>query len=284
MTCMILVVAEQQDGVLNRASWEAIAAAQADGRTGQGRRAWARASARVAARARGGRRRRGHRARARRAWRRTPPTASSRRSPRSFGASRRAHVVFPHTYQTRDFAPALAARLDRALVTDCIGRQAAADARAVHAADVPGQGPRRRRARRAGAASRDVPGRRVPRRRGARRARGPRRSATRRGRRSTRRRSARSPRRRSARPKQAVDLVAGRAHRRGRPRHQGPGAHRARSSDWPRRSAPSSPRRGRSATPAGCRWSARSAARARPWRRSCTSRSASPARSSTSSA
>ncbi|HXH07833.1 MAG TPA: electron transfer flavoprotein subunit alpha/FixB family protein [Vicinamibacterales bacterium] len=29
-------------------------------------------------------------------------------------------VLLPHTYQTRDFAPALAARLDRALVTDCI--------------------------------------------------------------------------------------------------------------------------------------------------------------------
>ena len=48
--------------------------------------------------------------------------------------------------------------------------------------------------------------------------------------------------------------------------------------------APSSPRRGRSATTAGCRWSARSAARARPWRRSSTSRSASPAPSSTWSA
>jgi electron transfer flavoprotein alpha subunit len=30
-------------------------------------------------------------------------------------------VLFPHTYQTRDFAPALAARLDRPLVTDCVG-------------------------------------------------------------------------------------------------------------------------------------------------------------------
>jgi electron transfer flavoprotein alpha subunit len=31
-----------------------------------------------------------------------------------------AHVVLAHTYQTRDFAPMLAARLDRALVTDVI--------------------------------------------------------------------------------------------------------------------------------------------------------------------
>jgi electron transfer flavoprotein alpha subunit len=31
------------------------------------------------------------------------------------------YVVLPHTYRTRDFAPKLAARLDRALITDCIG-------------------------------------------------------------------------------------------------------------------------------------------------------------------
>jgi electron transfer flavoprotein alpha subunit len=30
-------------------------------------------------------------------------------------------VFLPHTYQTRDFAPKLAARVDRALVTDCVG-------------------------------------------------------------------------------------------------------------------------------------------------------------------
>jgi electron transfer flavoprotein alpha subunit len=33
-------------------------------------------------------------------------------------------VVFSHTYQTRDYAPRLAARLDRALVTDCTGAKA----------------------------------------------------------------------------------------------------------------------------------------------------------------
>src|SRR6187401_3695761 len=30
-------------------------------------------------------------------------------------------VMLPHTYQTRDFSPMLATRLDRALVTDVIG-------------------------------------------------------------------------------------------------------------------------------------------------------------------
>ena len=33
------------------------------------------------------------------------------------------HVLLPHTYQTRDFAPRLAARLGRALATDCIGAE-----------------------------------------------------------------------------------------------------------------------------------------------------------------
>jgi electron transfer flavoprotein alpha subunit len=31
------------------------------------------------------------------------------------------HVVLAHTYRTRDFAPKLAARMDRALITDCVG-------------------------------------------------------------------------------------------------------------------------------------------------------------------
>lgn len=31
------------------------------------------------------------------------------------------YVLLPHTYQTRDFAPKLAARLDRSLITDCTG-------------------------------------------------------------------------------------------------------------------------------------------------------------------
>ena len=39
-------------------------------------------------------------------------------------------VLFPHTYQTRDFAPALAARLGRSLITDCIGRAGGTGGRA----------------------------------------------------------------------------------------------------------------------------------------------------------
>jgi electron transfer flavoprotein alpha subunit len=38
-----------------------------------------------------------------------------------------AHVLLPHTYQTRDFAPKLAARLDRALITDVTGVKAGSE-------------------------------------------------------------------------------------------------------------------------------------------------------------
>ena len=38
-------------------------------------------------------------------------------------------VVLPHTYQTRDFAPKLAARLDRALITDVTAVKTAAASR-----------------------------------------------------------------------------------------------------------------------------------------------------------
>ena len=38
-------------------------------------------------------------------------------------------VLFPHTYQTRDYAPALAARLGRVLIPDCIGSKVRDDKR-----------------------------------------------------------------------------------------------------------------------------------------------------------
>ena len=59
------------------------------------------------------------------------------------------YVVFPHTYQTRDFVPALAATIDRALVTDVIGDQERQRRGRVCAADVPGQADGRRRRRKA---------------------------------------------------------------------------------------------------------------------------------------
>ena len=70
-------------------------------------------------------------------------------------------VLLPHTYQTRDFAPKLAARLDRALITDVTGHQARRRRHGVRAADVSGQADRRRRAagarRRISSRSRSAP-------------------------------------------------------------------------------------------------------------------------------
>ena len=119
---MILVVAEQKDGALNRASWEAVAGAQQLGGpvkivvvgTGVGAVAGelaAAGAAEVIA---------------------LEHDALATYTPDGFvaalaafvAAEAPAHVVFPHTYQTRDFAPKLAARLDRGLVTDCVGVKA----------------------------------------------------------------------------------------------------------------------------------------------------------------
>src|SRR5262245_41765951 len=36
-------------------------------------------------------------------------------------------IVFPHTYQVRDYVPALAARLDRPLIADCTGVRSASE-------------------------------------------------------------------------------------------------------------------------------------------------------------
>jgi electron transfer flavoprotein alpha subunit len=116
---MVLVIAEQRDGKLNRATWETIAAAQ---RTGE--------PATVVV-----------------------PGASVSAAAADVAAADVAEVIalesaalaeytadgyvmalagliqaeppslvfLPHTYQTRDFAPALAARLARALITDVTG-------------------------------------------------------------------------------------------------------------------------------------------------------------------
>ena len=118
---MILVVAEQRGGRLNRASWEAIAAAQqvAPGElptvallgSNVERQAAELAAARV------------------REVVRIEHPALEHYTPDGFTAALQTVleplapelVIFPHTYQTRDLAPKLAARLDRALITDVIG-------------------------------------------------------------------------------------------------------------------------------------------------------------------
>jgi electron transfer flavoprotein alpha subunit len=117
---MILVIAEQQNGTLHRASWEAIAAAQTTGQPVTvavfGASAHAASAAAelkaadvaevVAA---------GH-------------PALETYTADGFTAAVAAlvaeiaptHVLFAHTYQTRDYAPRVAARLDRAIATDVI--------------------------------------------------------------------------------------------------------------------------------------------------------------------
>jgi electron transfer flavoprotein alpha subunit len=119
---MILVVAEQQQGRLNRATLETVAAAQGTGQpvrvvllgtsvTGVARQLAAVQVEAVVT---------------------VEQDALEPYTPDGFvGALEQVVdaespdlIFLPHTYQTRDFAPKLAARLDRALVTDCVGFQA----------------------------------------------------------------------------------------------------------------------------------------------------------------
>jgi electron transfer flavoprotein alpha subunit len=113
---MVLVVAEQRGGTLNRATWEAVAAAQqvgspikivvlgsaVDGVAGEIGAADAAEVIRVDAPAL------------------AEYTADGYVNALAavIGEEKPDLVFLPHTYQTRDFAPALAARLGRALITD----------------------------------------------------------------------------------------------------------------------------------------------------------------------
>jgi electron transfer flavoprotein alpha subunit len=120
---MILVIAEQQGGTLNKVSWETIAAAQqagggvkvailgADTAAAAAELAAADISEvlRVEAPAL------------------TPYTLDGFVSALAqvVAAEEPGEVFLPHTYQTRDFAPALAVKLGRALVTDCVATKQA---------------------------------------------------------------------------------------------------------------------------------------------------------------
>jgi electron transfer flavoprotein alpha subunit len=120
---MILVIAEQRDGTLNRVTWEAITAAQQLAAEQHEPVTALLLGAGLAASA-------GELAAAAVQEVVTidvTPLASY--TPDGYTAALQAAVaelspsivVLPHTYQTRDFAPKLAARLDRALVTDVTG-------------------------------------------------------------------------------------------------------------------------------------------------------------------
>src|SRR5436190_16186621 len=117
---MILVVAEQRDGKLNRSSWETVAAAQQLGRAltlpvtvlVPGANAATVANELAAAQVT--------------EVLTLAHPALEPYTPDGFTAVLEAaivqlaprYVLLPHTYQTRDFAPKLAARLDRAVITD----------------------------------------------------------------------------------------------------------------------------------------------------------------------
>jgi electron transfer flavoprotein alpha subunit len=112
---VILVIAEQQQGKLNRASWEAIAAAQqlAGGAmpvkvavAGQGVSAVAAELAQAA----------------------VAEVLTVQALQQVIAQVSPAYVFFSHTYQTRDFSPTLATRMDRALVTDVVAIKSVAGA------------------------------------------------------------------------------------------------------------------------------------------------------------
>ena len=116
---MVLVIAEHSNGRLNRASWEAVAAAQQSGESitiavlGAG---VSKVAAELAAAEAAEVLAVEHDALAR-------YTADGfvQAIARLVAAEAPSCVFLSHTYQTRDFAPALAARLGRPLLTDCVG-------------------------------------------------------------------------------------------------------------------------------------------------------------------
>jgi electron transfer flavoprotein alpha subunit len=115
---MILVIAEQREGKLNRASWEPVIAAQQAGQPvrvallGQGLEA---AAGELAA------------ADVSEVLRVEHPALEAYTADgftqavaALVAAESPDYVFFTHTYQTRDFAPKVAARLDRAILTDVV--------------------------------------------------------------------------------------------------------------------------------------------------------------------
>lgn len=117
---LTLVIAEQKDGVLNRASWEAIAAAQSMGADVKivvpGAKAHCDAVVKELAAADVAE----VIALEHDALAGYTADGFTQALAGIVAAEAPAHVVFAHTYQTRDYAPRVAARLDRAIVTDVI--------------------------------------------------------------------------------------------------------------------------------------------------------------------
>jgi electron transfer flavoprotein alpha subunit len=125
---VIVVIAEQREGKLNRASWEAVAAAQHAGGP---------VTVVVPGGSVGGIATELSAADAKEIVALEAP-ALEPYTPDGYVAALAALVgelspelvLLPHTYQTRDFAPALAARLGRTLITDCVAIKADGGTRA----------------------------------------------------------------------------------------------------------------------------------------------------------
>ncbi len=122
---MILVIAEQHDDQLNRVTWETIAAAQqlAAGQPIKVAVLGSRADAVLSELAT---------AAVAEVLAVEDPALGSYTADGFVQAARSLiertgpdYVLLPHTYQTRDFAPALAASLDRPLIADCMGLKTA---------------------------------------------------------------------------------------------------------------------------------------------------------------
>src|SRR5437660_12929879 len=145
---MLLVIAEQRGGKLNRATWEAIAAAQQlaagdaiailvpGASVTSVARELAAAQAKEIVTIENA------------ALEPYTPDAYTEALQQAIAQLAPSLVALPHTYQTRDFAPKLAARLDRALITDVTAIKKAAAPTFVRpmfqgklTADVVPQGP-----------------------------------------------------------------------------------------------------------------------------------------------
>ncbi len=125
---MILVIAEQRDGKLNRATWETIAAAQQLAGTAQQMAGGMPITVVVLGAATGGVSQEvaaasvaevvvGEHA----ALDPYTPDAYAAACRTVIESTSPAYVLLPHTYQTRDFAPLLAARIRKPLITDVTG-------------------------------------------------------------------------------------------------------------------------------------------------------------------
>jgi len=130
---VILVIAEQRDGRLNRATWETVVGAQQLASAQRGAGASAPSITVLVPGANGGSVASELAAASIDEVVTVEHAALEPYTPDGFTAALQdaitqlspAHVLLPHTYQTRDFAPKLAARMDRALVTDVTAVKAA---------------------------------------------------------------------------------------------------------------------------------------------------------------